>query len=361
MSCTSPLYRVPQGSNVWKQLNFDDRVRVKNGGVFLSYELLEFYKRKVLDFDVDGVQIIPCGQCTSCRLAYSRDWAIRCSLEASMHEHNYFLTLTYDDYHIPRGEFVDYSGEIWDSNLCRRDVQLFMKQLREYERTVYGNTGVKVFYCGEYGGSTGRPHYHLCLFGVSEIPDLVKSFKRGQFQYYKSSTYEGFWSVRVSGVQVLRGFVDISEVSFDSIAYTARYVMKKQQGKMKKDFLESYELLDPELRPDLRLQPFIGMSLKPGIASEYYEQNKLQIREEDLVKYQKKFKLFMAKPPRYFDRLFDREDHSGYLKLKRKRSSLGIAGRKLKRTLFSEGYKDRLERDADIMKMKEERYYVRRL
>lgn len=174
------------------------------------------------------------------------------------------------------------------------------------------------------------------FFGVSEIPDLVKSFKRGQFQYYKSLTYEGFWSVRVAGVQVLRGFVDISEVSFDSIAYTARYVMKKQQGKMKKDFLEYYDSLDLDERPDLRLQPFIGMSLNPGIASEYYEKNKLQIRSEDVVKYQKKYDLFLSKPPRYFDRLYDREDHKGYLRLKRKRASLGIAGRKVKRALFSE-------------------------
>ena len=38
---------------------------------------------------------IKCGQCMECRLAYSREWAIRISNEAQMHERNSFLTLTY--------------------------------------------------------------------------------------------------------------------------------------------------------------------------------------------------------------------------------------------------------------------------
>ena len=44
---------------------------------------------------------IPCGRCIGCRLKYSRDWADRCMLEAQYHEHNVFLTLTYDDSHLP--------------------------------------------------------------------------------------------------------------------------------------------------------------------------------------------------------------------------------------------------------------------
>ena len=38
---------------------------------------------------------LPCGSCVSCRLAYSRSWAIRCMHEASLHDRNCFLTLTY--------------------------------------------------------------------------------------------------------------------------------------------------------------------------------------------------------------------------------------------------------------------------
>lgn len=361
MGCTSPLYRIPCDSQNFKLLPKSDRNREKNGGVFF-FDLLALNSvSDVHGWNEDEVQILRCGQCTDCRLAYSRDWAVRCSLEASLHEHNYFVTLTYDDYTIPSGEFVDYNGDIYESTLRKRDVQLFLKSLREWERTYNNNTGIKVFYCGEYGGLTSRPHYHLCLFGCSEIPDLRCSFKRGNYQYYKSSTYESFWNTSINGVKCLRGFVDITDVSFDTVAYTARYCMKKQQGKMKKDFLSFYNSLDATVRPDLRLQPFIGMSLKPGIASGYYKNHKFQIQSEDLVKYQKKYELFQTKPPRYFDKLFDAEDPDAFAEVKEKRKQTGIAARKAKRNLFSESEFDRQKREEMMNKLKEERYYVRGL
>lgn len=40
---------------------------------------------------------IPCGKCVGCRLDYSRTWADRCVLEGKSFEHNWFVTLTYDD------------------------------------------------------------------------------------------------------------------------------------------------------------------------------------------------------------------------------------------------------------------------
>lgn len=43
---------------------------------------------------------IPCGKCIGCRLAYSRQWAVRCVHEASLHDRNCFLTLTFDDVHL---------------------------------------------------------------------------------------------------------------------------------------------------------------------------------------------------------------------------------------------------------------------
>lgn len=359
MGCTSPLYRVPIGSSNWYKLTEKDRGRLRNHGVIFKYADLDVY-RDYPGFNMDDVQVLRCGQCTDCRLASSRDWAIRCSLEAEMHEFNYFITLTYDNLNIPRGEFIDFKGDLYDSNLCRRDVQLFIKSYREWERTQNNNIGIKVFYCGEYGDLNGRPHYHLCVFGSSEIPDLQFSFKRGSYDYYKSKKIESFWSSILTcedcSVKVLRGFVDITDLSFDSAAYTARYVMKKQKGKIASDFKEYYETLDPSERPELRLQPFIGMSLKPGIASEYYEKHKFQIREEDLVKYHKKYELFKSKPPRYFDRLFDREDHEGFLKLSRKRKLAGIAARSLKRSLTSEDDLSRMQREERMLQERMKKY-----
>lgn len=325
----------------------------------MPYEALRVYEQDTR-WNSDQVQILPCGQCTSCRLAYSKDWAIRCMLEAQDHEFNYFVTLTYDDFHLPKGEFLDYDGVVWDSNLNRRDVQLFLKNLREYERTHYGNTGIKVFYCGEYGDENGRPHYHLCLFGVSEIKDLVYHFTSGKYKHYKSSTYESFWTSSESGIKMLRGFVDITELSFDTVAYTARYCMKKQKGKKKRDFLEfCAENFISEV--PLRTDPFIGMSLKPGIASAYFERNKLQLATEDAVKYQKNYELFKSRCPRYFDKLFDRDDSAAFAKVKANRLKKALASRTVKSTLYSETELSRLERENKIIIDKTNRFYKRNL
>ena len=364
MGCTSPLYRIPLGCSSVCALNYEELRRAKNGGVlFFDYDYVLSLKARP-GINEDDIQVLPCGQCRSCRLARSKEWAIRLSLEAERHDHNYFVTLTYDDYHLPRGEFVDYSGDVWESNLCKSDVQKFLKKLRKFEVSQgnvddVGRCKVRVFYCGEYGDQNGRPHYHLILMGCTNIPDLVYNFTKGKYKYYKSPLYEGFWSEGREGCP--RGFVDITEASFDNMAYTARYVMKKIGGQAAKEFREIYESMDPELRPDVRLQPFVNMSLNPAIALDYYVENRLAIREEDLVKYQKKYKLFKSRPPRYFDKLFESEDLKGYKALKERRKRAGIASKRFRATRFSESERSRMLREDQMLKSKMEKCYVRSL
>ena len=73
---------------------------------------------------------------------------MRCNHEASLYSVNSFVTLTYDDEHLPGDQCLDH-----------RDFQLFMKRLRKRFPS-------RFFMCGEYGGLNGRPHYHSILFGV---------------------------------------------------------------------------------------------------------------------------------------------------------------------------------------------------
>ena len=97
--------------------------------------------RKYL-YDTFGKYIVlPCGQCMACRLNKSRDWATRCVLEAKMHKDNCFVTLTYDDAHLPS-----------DYGLQKDDLTKFFKRLRF-------NTGAKIRYyaAGEYGELYNRP------------------------------------------------------------------------------------------------------------------------------------------------------------------------------------------------------------
>ena len=92
---------------------------------------------------------LPCGTCIGCKVEKSRQWAIRCVHEASLHEDNCFLTLTFNEEHMPENRSIN-----------KRDLQLFFKRLRKR----YPNKVIKYFACGEYGDERNRPHYHVILF-----------------------------------------------------------------------------------------------------------------------------------------------------------------------------------------------------
>jgi hypothetical protein len=155
---------------------------------------------------------LPCGRCTGCRLDYSRQWAIRCHHEAQLHEHNSFITLTYNNENLPS----DYS-------IHKEELQKFFKRLRK-------NTGARFKYyaCGEYGEPTeknnyiARPHYHAVIFGY-DFPDKVleKKTKTGDL-LFSSKILDIAWQNK--------GWALIGNVTFESAAYVARYVMKKRKG-----------------------------------------------------------------------------------------------------------------------------------
>lgn len=237
---------------------------------------------------------LPCGQCVACRLEYSRQWAIRCLLEAKSHppDQCWFLTLTYNDAHLPVNyvEYVDTeTGEYieeFNGTLVKRDLQLFMKRLRIRAEREFGVRGIR-FYCGgEYGDKTQRPHYHMILFGFN-IPDLVlyTSNFRGDC-YYTSAFLEDVWG---------NGFVVVGDLCFDTAAYVARYIMKKKKGK-NADYYEKKNIV-PE---------FSVMSRRPGIASAYFDSNAKEIYKFDqIVITGADGKAKRVKPPAYYDRLYD--------------------------------------------------------
>lgn len=154
---------------------------------------------------VDKPVTIPCGRCMGCRLERSRQWAIRCMHEAQLFEDNCFITLTYDDDHLPS-----------DGSLKLAHFQKFMKRLRKK----YG-AGIRFFHCGEYGGETERPHYHACLFGFDfDDKKHYKTTSAGD-RLYTSEKLGNLWKY---------GFSVIGDVTFHSAAYVARYITKKISG-----------------------------------------------------------------------------------------------------------------------------------
>ena len=62
---------------------------------------------------------VPCGHCVACRIARSREWAVRLLHESEFWDDFCFVTLTYDDEHLV------------SPSLVPRDLTLFFKRLRK--------------------------------------------------------------------------------------------------------------------------------------------------------------------------------------------------------------------------------------
>lgn len=213
---------------------------------------------------------LPCGQCIGCRLERSRQWAVRIMHEASLYESNSFVTLTYNDEHLKPS--LDYS-----------DFQKFMKRLRKKQN-------VRFYMCGEYGSENMRPHFHACLFNCDFLDKTVWKKQRGNY-IYRSETLEKLWPF---------GFSSIGELTFQSAAYVARYVMKKQTGFRAR---ESYVRVDSETGEVFELEPeFNRMSLKPGIGAKWFEKYQSDVFPNDYLVVNG----VKTRPPRYYEKIYEK-------------------------------------------------------
>lgn len=208
----------------------------------LLRHLQEENKKNLKDLEEFGVvwqyQAIPCKHCWACSMNYSAEWALRIMKEAEQYEHNYFITLTYDEIHLPIATKLHYKGQTYENDgtwlngtLNPDDITRFIKAMRKEFEELH-HFGIKYYLCGEYGGQTHRPHYHLivmnCPLDMSQFYDchVDKKFFKA---HWKSHQVEKWWSEpRKKGEEPINlGMVDIAEVEWSSAAYVARYTAKK--------------------------------------------------------------------------------------------------------------------------------------
>jgi len=97
---------------------------------------------------------IPCGKCIGCRLEHSKQWALRCMHESSLHKENMFLTLTYNNENL---------GEA--ATLNKKHFQNFMKRYRKYAAP----TKIRYFHCGEYGSNDVENEKHRQQYKISNL------------------------------------------------------------------------------------------------------------------------------------------------------------------------------------------------
>lgn len=132
-----------------------------------------------IQFDKTTGRVYNCGKCHACRINDTSKWTVRCLFELNnwINQGCSFITLTYDDNHLPP-----------DLGLHKEHLQDFWKRLRINLQRAY-NPEFRILYraCGEYGEKEkkyitftngkpngqllGRPHYHAIVYGLDDLND----------------------------------------------------------------------------------------------------------------------------------------------------------------------------------------------
>lgn len=238
---------------------------------------------------------VPCGQCIGCRIKKSRDWAARCHHEASLHKENSFLTLTYDNKHLPK----------YPHSLDKKHLSKFIKALRNKIHP----KKVRFFACGEYGQATeknnyiARPHFHIILFG-HDWPDKQFFTESNGTKLFTSPTLTKIWG---------NGHASTGTVTLESAGYVARYALKKITGKLADDH---YLRCDPDTGEAVWLQPeFNQMSLRPGIGYDWFKKYTDDVFPDDFVIIKGK----KIGTPRYYLQLLGQIDPMQFQQIKAQR------------------------------------------
>lgn len=148
-----------------------------------------------------GKIFVPCGKCVPCGTRRISGWSKRLIEEDKVSSISWFVTLTYDNDHVPmtKNKFM---------TLRKSDVQGFIKRLRYYSK----GKKIKYYAAGEYGSDTMRPHYHLILFNAE--PDEI----------------DRAWCENGQTI----GNVYYGNVQEASVGYTLKYISKKGKIPMHK-------------------------------------------------------------------------------------------------------------------------------
>lgn len=199
---------------------------------------------------------VPCGKCPFCLSNQRQDWTFRLTEELRYAESAHFITLTYDEEHVPiNHEVLEIpTTEPIGTTLLKSDTQAFLKRLRHHNMVTYQklskdskmtrkramkeHTKIKYYLVGEYGENHDRPHYHAIMFNLQpNTEELI----------YKS------WN---------KGFTHLGKVTPASIGYVTKYVINKNEQKSTN-----------------RIHPFASIS--NGIGIKYLEKNEQYHQENE--------------------------------------------------------------------------------
>lgn len=266
---------------------------------------------------------VPCRKCLACRIAHSREWAIRLMHENAEQKKSGFVTLTYGDEYLPK-----------DGSLIKADLQKYLKRLRY----IIEPKKIKYFAVGDYGEIKGRPHFHLIEFGLERDDHEMQEL------YVTEGPLLDAWGM---------GNVFLGTVTAASCRYVTDYIFKAFDGSKAKEKYGD------------KLPPFKTVSQGMGLA--WVKRNQQYLEDNlCLTVNGQKYKL----PRYYYSKMDGDKENISKLravfrsideerKLKRLKDK-GISGEVLIEYLSSSRYQRNLELVAN-QKRKSERLSLKKL
>lgn len=177
---------------------------------------------------------VPCGNCPSCQRLKQQEWFFRAFLEYQGIKDKggtcYFITLTYDDEHLPWLKLPNGSMIPCFSGLHIRN---FIKYFRIWlKRHGYPSCDIRYLVCSEFGDVTKRPHYHLLIyvpFKFNYWTDKIPIDKRfvvtnGKVHHYAPLEYALIQCWKHGFVMQSSKGWEIADIR--GIRYASKYVVK---------------------------------------------------------------------------------------------------------------------------------------
>lgn len=153
------------------------------------------------------ITYINCGKCKECKHEKQIELIQRMKIEARNWKENIICTLTYNDKN--------------KKNLNVKDMQDFIKRLRNKLNKEEPEKKIKYFYCGEKGEKTKREHYHCIIFNYKPKDEIFyKESKKGNKQYI-SAELNKLWGM---------GQVTHGNLNNGAIGYVTKYLTKNKDA-----------------------------------------------------------------------------------------------------------------------------------
>lgn len=193
---------------------------------------------------------VPCGRCLACLQHKRQEWVFRLKEELKVSSSAYFVTLTYDEDHLPRS---DTGVPI----LRKKDVQKFLHRLRKNVEVKKNKCNIRYYLVGEYGSNTRRPHYHAIIFNLPMKIDDIRCM-------YTRKIIDKEW--KLGGVYVV-------PVNGARISYVTKYMLTYNDDK-------NNEL--PVMSAMMSLKPAIGFDYIDKFKAYMAEHKELFVRSQGI-------------------------------------------------------------------------------